>query len=414
MVVKQILCSLKEPNEFLLKSIYESGLRHGWNIECCSPRDFSGWSGDGVLTDYLSEKNLRKIRDFDRTMIVSRWLTPGRNIRSIFPDVLSIANQVVDYFQAKGFSRFSTVFPSYEQRYVCGRPVHIIHALEQVLAARNLPLNRCFLSCRGMDYRKRETLLLKFFKERSLPIALFLPGVQLLPICYRVLSRLKLRVPEEVAILTNTDHWTVTENAMVPTSYIGGEFAELGLKMTELLHRMLNGAMPPPEPIFVSSAGIVSRRSTDILAVSDRRLAGAVTFLFQNYMKFISVDDAAQVVGLSRGMLTRLFQSEFRKSPRQFLQEIRFNQIRNLLDGTDLTLSEIAHACGYGSDMALSLAFRREMSMTPGEYRKKRRHLSSAEEDKGTWGSHKSYSISPDGGTGKRPIPFPHDPEKDS
>ena len=64
-----------------------------------------------------------------------------------------------------------------------------------------------------------------------------------------------------------------------------------------------------------------------------------------------------------------------RPEPSRFLLEIRLNQIRHLLDSTDLTLAEIARRCGYGSDMALSLAFRRETGIPPGEYRNSRRHM---------------------------------------
>lgn len=98
-----------------------------------------------------------------------------------------------------------------------------------------------------------------------------------------------------------------------------------------------------------------------------------------NYMNFISVEDAVRVAGVSRGLLTRLFQRQFGKSPRRFLQEIRMNQIRHLLDGTELPLAEVARQTGYGSDMALSLAFKRETGITPGRYRESRRRMPQGE-----------------------------------
>ena len=189
--------------------------------------------------------------------------------------------------------------------------------------------------------------------------------------------RRELARPEEVkevSVLCNTDDWNVTENAMVPTSYVSGEFPVLGRKLPELLDRMMAGEKIPEEPIYVTPSLIISRRSTDSLAVTDIRLARAVGFFLQNYMNLIGVEDAARVAGVSRGMLIRLFQQHFGKGPRRFLQEIRMNQIRYLLDGTELPLSEIAHRTGYGSDMALSLAFKRETGMAPGAYRMLRRH----------------------------------------
>ena len=133
------------------------------------------------------------------------------------------------------------------------------------------------------------------------------------------------------------------------------------------------GEVLPETPVYATPSGIVSRRSTDTLAVSDIRLAKAVSFFLQNYMNLIGVEDAAHAAGVSRMMLTRLFRQQFGKSPRRFLQEIRYNQISHLLDTTDLPLSEIARRTGYGSDMALSLAFKREFGMVPGTYRASRR-----------------------------------------
>lgn len=105
---------------------------------------------------------------------------------------------------------------------------------------------------------------------------------------------------------------------------------------------MMDGEAVPETPIYATPSSIISRRSTDTLAVADIRLAKAVGFFLQNYMNFISVEDAVRVAGVSRGLLTRLFQRQFGKSPRRFLQEIRMNQIRHLLDGTELPLAEVA------------------------------------------------------------------------
>ena len=142
---------------------------------------------------------------------------------------------------------------------------------------------------------------------------------------------------------------------------------------------MMDGEAVPETPIYATPSSIISRRSTDTLAVADIRLAKAVGFFLQNYMNFISVEDAVRVANVSRGLLTRLFQRQFGKSPRRFLQEIRMNQIRHLLDGTELPLAEVARQTGYGSDMALSLAFKRETGITPGRYRESRRRMPQGE-----------------------------------
>lgn len=376
--MKHVLCALREPNELLLNHIYEFGRQHGWSEESCGERIPRRWFGDGVISDYLTRKELAVIDRFERTPVVSRILLPRRNIRTVRPDTERIASMIADYFIDKGFSRFVTTPPNVPAAMLDGKPRHIQTALKLALAERNFTLIQpkfSFDSELQKDYRCGWRKLREFFGSVERPFALILPSPRRLSLIYRILDDLDLRVPEEVAVLVNTDNPMITENAAVPTSYISGEFGELGSKMVELLERMMKGEAVPERMVYSTSAGVVTRRSTDTLAVADLRLARAVSFFLQNYMNLIGVEDAAGIAGVSRGMLIRLFRSHFGKTPGRFLMEIRLNQIRHLLDSTELTLSEIARRCGYGSDMALSLAFRRETGMAPGEYRSSRRHM---------------------------------------
>lgn len=376
--VKNILCALMEPNEYLLKHIYSVGRKEGWQIELCGRRIPHNWSGDGIISDYLEPEDFSAVKNFENTPVVSRLLSPGRNIRTVRGDTVQIASKIVTYLADKGFSRFVTVVSRIFPEDIDGKPRDVVKALQKEIQARNLSLDICYLNqnikdSEPEDYEENLSVLHDFFRRVPKPFALVRSSSRWLSQIYRVLFDMNLRVPEEVAVLCNTDDWLVTENAIVPTSYIGGEFQELGNKLTELLKRMMAGEVLPETPVYVTPSGIVTRRSTDTLAVSDIRLAKAVSFFLQNYMNLIGVEDAAHIAGVPRMTLTRLFQSQFGKSPRRFLQEIRYNQICHLLDTTELPLSEIARRTGYGSDMALSLAFKREFGMVPGAYRESRR-----------------------------------------
>ena len=376
--MKHVLCALREPNELLLRHIFEYAKAHQWQLELCGDAVPPHWTGDGVLTDYLTPAELGRIDRFETTPVVSRVLPPGGNIRTVRADTTLIASIIADYFQGKGFTRFAILAPPASLEELDGRPRYIQVAMDRVLSERGLTLRQPEFSVmfdRNSDYRERLRKVREFLAGIERPYALILSSSRLLALTYRVLAELELRVPEEVAVLVNTDNWSVTENAVVPTSYTGGEYRELAGKMTGLLDRMMEKEEVPDRIVYVTSAGVVTRRSTDTLAVSDLRLARAVSFLLQNFMNCISIRDAAESAGVSPGMLIRLFRRQFGTSPLRFLQEIRLNRIRNLLDSTDLTLAEIAGQTGYGSDMALSLAFRRETGVAPGQYRESRRRM---------------------------------------
>ncbi len=90
--MKHVLCALREPNEVLLNHIYEFGRLHGWSVECCGEKIPRHWFGDGVLSDYLTQKELSVIDRFEQTPVVSRILLPRRNIRTVRPDTERIAS----------------------------------------------------------------------------------------------------------------------------------------------------------------------------------------------------------------------------------------------------------------------------------------------------------------------------------
>lgn len=376
--MKNVLCAMSQPSEGLLGEIYDFGAEHGWQIERCGRQLPPGWGGDGVVTDYLGVEELRGIRNFETTPVVARGRLRGENIRTVACDVPLLAKMVADYFRNKGFTRFAAA----DAREWGGPEIDPVAALAEELAKHGLPLERCYWnphlrSDELTDYRTVVTKLAAFFRELPKPAALLVPNGMYLAMVYRALDGEGIKVPEEIALLCNTDNATATDKASTPTTRISGELREVGRKMAELLQRMMEGETVPHEVIQVTPAAIVSRRSTDVLAVPDVKLATAVSFLLCNYMNLISIEDAAQAAGISGSMLARLFRRHLGKTAVTFLQELRLNRIRDLLDGTELTLSEIARQTGYGSDMSLSLAFKREVGMTPGLYRLSRRKHSS-------------------------------------
>ena len=71
-------------------------------------------------------------------------------------------------------------------------------------------------------------------------------------------------------------------------------------------------------------------------------------------------------------MLNKKFKLHLGKTLYQYLLELRISKIRDLLDRSSMSLDSIAKQTGYSSKMALSLAFKRVIGITPGKYRQKR------------------------------------------
>lgn len=98
-------------------------------------------------------------------------------------------------------------------------------------------------------------------------------------------------------------------------------------------------------------------------------LKRAVSIMDDNIEYPIDVHNIARLAGISRRQLEYLTAKHFSLSPHQYYLRLRLSRGRSLLLHSDISISEIAYACGFGSPTAFSRAFRCEFDMTPSSYR---------------------------------------------
>ncbi len=84
----------------------------------------------------------------------------------------------------------------------------------------------------------------------------------------------------------------------------------------------------------------------------------------------IPVSEMADLVGLSRSHFTRLFKELEGVSPRDYIEDLRLKKALHLLYSQSMTVKEIAFACGIPDVNYFCRLFKKEMGMSPGEYRK--------------------------------------------
>jgi transcriptional regulator GlxA family with amidase domain len=83
----------------------------------------------------------------------------------------------------------------------------------------------------------------------------------------------------------------------------------------------------------------------------------------------LSVPAMAQRVAMSPRNFQRVFTNEAGKSAARYVEELRIETARRLLERTTQSMDEIADRCGFGSADVLARAFTRLLQSTPGEYR---------------------------------------------
>ena len=90
--------------------------------------------------------------------------------------------------------------------------------------------------------------------------------------------------------------------------------------------------------------------------------------LYRN--KDITSEDICRHIGCSRSLISHQFKNSTGMSIREYLTMLRLDDAKKLLECSNLTVTEIAFAVGFGSSNYFTNVFKKEFGMAPGAYKK--------------------------------------------
>jgi AraC-like DNA-binding protein/quercetin dioxygenase-like cupin family protein len=105
-------------------------------------------------------------------------------------------------------------------------------------------------------------------------------------------------------------------------------------------------------------------------ALADHRIARVIASLHDNPDHHWTVERLAAVAAMSRSAFAERFRSLVGQPPARYLTELRLRRAAQLLRSTDDSLAEIARRVGYGSEEALSRAFKHRFGASPSVSRR--------------------------------------------
>ncbi len=180
---------------------------------------------------------------------------------------------------------------------------------------------------------------------------------------------LGVRVPEDVAVVGVDNDEVMCELTDPPLSSIEQGMRRLGYQAAALLDQRMEGKESPQMQYVVGPEGVVARRSTDTLAVSNAEVALAARFIREHACDGISIADLTKMAGLSRSTLERKFKAMMGRTIHAEIDRVRIERARTLLAETDLPLKQVAAQAGFKYIQYMSTLFRRRLDQTPREYR---------------------------------------------
>lgn len=331
------------------------------------PTWLKGWDGDGVIARVESERIARVLRATGLPIIDVSAALPRLAFPRVATAAVGAAALAATHLLERGLKNFGYCG---DQRFHWARQrgeafVRTIRLLRGGKCASFTPVPG------AVDEEVGE--IARWLKTLPRPVGVLacldLRGQQVLAAC-RLAG---LAVPDEVAVIGVHNDELLCDLCDPPLSSVIPNAPRAGYEAAALLARAMAGKRLLVRLHEIAPLGVAARQSTDVGAVGDAKIAGAVRFMRDQAAGGANVGDVLRAVPMARTALERRFKAALGTTPHAHLRKLRIERVKELLVSTSLPVGEIATATGFEHTEYLSAMFRRECGLSPREFRAQHR-----------------------------------------
>ncbi len=328
------------------------------------------WEGDGVIARVTHEALAAQLIDLKIPAVNVSWYEYGLGaIPQCSADAVKAAHISADYFLDRGYRHFaycpSNRRPNFVDRYG--------HAFVEYLKERGFTVHVFQGSqLEERNWQQEMNALRRWVAMLPKPIGMLtfedVRGRQLTEACQLE----GVPVPDEVAVLGGEYDQLSAEISSPKLSSLDHSGIRVGYRAAEILAEMMStGGRPVRKQTWLPPAGVITRQSTDTLAIEDSYVAAAVKYIGDHACEPIQVTDVLKHIGsISRRTLEQRFIDWLGRSPAAEIRRARVLNAQRLLIHSNDPMPQIASRCGFSNAEVLTRIFRREMGVTPAAFRR--------------------------------------------
>lgn len=360
----------------LLKGIaqYVRELKYPWSMHLVEqahadppPPWLANWKGDGIIVRIETQEIATAVEAVRVPIVDVSAARHVPNVPWVATDDVVIAHLAAEHLLDRGFRHFGFCGNSAFNwsnwrrdefvRYLGDRgfPVHVLDASS----------SQGHYSMAGQTRKA----LTAWAQKLPKPVGVFathdIRGQELLDACHGS----GILVPDELAVIGVDNDEIVCDLSLPPLSSIAPDTQRSGYEAAHLLETSMAGRKTPPV-LRIPPLGVVTRQSSDVLAIEDRDVCAALRFIRDHACDGIDVGKVVRHVPLSRRELENRFLQVIGRTPHQEILRVKIARATQLLTETDLGLDTIAERTGFRHPEYFCVAFKRETGSPPGKFRR--------------------------------------------
>ncbi|HXD00583.1 MAG TPA: DNA-binding transcriptional regulator [Verrucomicrobiae bacterium] len=354
---------------------------HEWSVQSEEwkwtdglPAWLRNWDGDGVIGRVETPEMAKLLQQLQVPVVDVRGSVAGLDFPLIDTEDRLVARLAAEHLMNRGFREFAfcgfvganysdTRSHWYRERLKeAGYTCHVYSPPQRLRDGQTIEYEK-----RGLLFQED---LGRWLQSLPKPVGVMacndIRGQQVLNLC----GRLDIVVPETVAVIGADNDEVLCELSDPPLSSVVPDTLRIGYEAAALLDRLMAGGKVPSKPVLIPPLEVVSRRSTDVLALDDPHLAAGLRFIREHAFDPITINEVARAAGMSRRVFERRFVAQMGRPPKAEVLRLRLERVKQLLADTDWSLAEIAEKTGFKYGEYLHSVFTQKVRITPGKFRR--------------------------------------------
>lgn len=373
---RQVLLALTDTHHGYLKGVIRYAREHRWQLATemiYNARIPYGWKGDGIVSCTGFRDDLADfIRRAEVPVVEISFMREDLAVPQVGGDDDQIGRMAAEHFLDRGYHHFAWA-PFI--RTSAGDQRHASFAKRLRSAGFDChdlpPLSYAEADAEQTNWLARRHRLIAELIAMPKPLAVFAfndcAACEVLNAC----EEAGIPVPESVAVLGVDNDLLFCEMPGIQLSSIRHDLEGIAYEACALLDRLMSGEPPPVKPLRLPPLGLVTRRSTDILAVTHLPVAKALRLIREEFANpALDVTRIVAASGISRRSLEVAFRRELDRSPGEEILRLRLEKVRRLLEQGEFTIAEVAHASGFSHPNHLHRIFKKHFGFTPRAFQK--------------------------------------------
>ncbi|MEN6495936.1 MAG: DNA-binding transcriptional regulator [Thermoguttaceae bacterium] len=355
---------------------YGASRRPPWIIRDGPPRlnvitRVQEWRPHGIIAGLVVPRVAHALMRTRKPLVDTAFALPNLDVPTVDVDHVAVGRMAAEYFLDRRFVHFgffgsgSVCYAQVEER-----------AFRDRLAEQGYTVSSCYSDFlpdakASVLWKKSTQKMVRWLRELPKPVAIFAnedtPARYLADLC----GQIGLEIPDAVAILGVGNDELECRLNMPLLSSIAVPSQHIGYEAAALLDRLMAGQSAPAEPILLPPLRVVTRHSTDIMAVEDEIVQAAIQHIRRHASEPMPVVDVAGALAVGRRDLERRFRRLLDRSVLEEIHRVRIEQAAILLADTHLPVSTVARRAGFTSSRQLDGLFARLKGMTPTAFRRR-------------------------------------------